>query len=239
MEVTVTSRFCGPPRMGHGGYVAGLFAERITDCVQVTLRKPTPLDTPLELQDREAGKLALLHGEMLIAEAERATLELDVPPPPTLQRAEAAEAGSPSHRGERGVHPICFGCGRERAAGDALRIFVGPCEAHGRSLVAARFRPDAAFASDAGIVPRLYVLAALDCPGAFAFISGDVRAGLLGRITFEAYRDVIAGADHIVTGWQIGTEGRKLYAGTALFDAHGQLCAAARAVWFQPGPGRS
>jgi hypothetical protein len=234
MDIEVSSRFCGPPRSGHGGYVAGLFAERMPGCVQVTLRRPIPLDERLQLVESEGGKLALFAGEALIADAEPAVLELEVPRPPTLEQAVAAEAGSPSHRGERGVHPICFGCGQARTPGDALRIFVGPCEVDGKPLVAGGFRPGASFAGPDGVVPRLYVLAALDCPGAFAFIAGDVRAGLLGRIVFESYREVRADADYIVTGWQVGSEGRKLFAGTALFDARGELCAAARAVWFQP-----
>jgi hypothetical protein len=35
----------------------------------------------------------------------------------------------------------------------------------------------------------------------------------------------------VVIGWTMGSEGRKYYAGTALFDAQRQLCAYAKAVW--------
>jgi hypothetical protein len=110
-------------------------------------------------------------------------------------------------------------------------VFVGACEAHGKRLVAGRFdaRP---FAGPDGRLARKYAVAALDCAGAFAFITDDVRAGLLGRITIDVYRELDAAADCLVIGWQIGSEGRKLFAGTALFDAHGTLCAAARATWF-------
>jgi hypothetical protein len=76
------------------------------------------------------------------------------------------------------------------------------------------------------------VVAALDCPGAFAFIAGGVRAGLLGRIVVERYADVAVGEEHLVTGWQVGTEGRKMFAGTALFGPDGSLRAAAKATWF-------
>ena len=85
------------------------------------------------------------------------------------------------------------------------------------------------------MIARRFVLGALDCPGAFAFIAGGVRAGLLGRIAFTQYKDAPGDRDAIVIGWQIGSEGRKLFAGTALFDEHGELCAAAKATWFQPG----
>lgn len=34
-----------------------------------------------------------------------------------------------------------------------------------------------------------------------------------------------------VTGWRIGVEGKKHFAGTAIFDKDDSLIAAARAVW--------
>ena len=34
-----------------------------------------------------------------------------------------------------------------------------------------------------------------------------------------------------VIGWKLGDEGRKHYAGTAIFDEDGDLCAWARATW--------
>jgi hypothetical protein len=235
MQISVPSRFRGPPRMGHGGYVAGLLAEQLSGPVQVTLRKPTPLDRPLELRSIEGSALALLDGEVVIAEAAKATWELSVPAPPTLAQAVAAEAGSPSHYGEQGVHPVCFGCGRLREPGDALRIFVGPCEVEGQPIVAARFVPDPSLCDASGALAPRYAIAALDCPGAFAFIARGTRAGLLGRIAFTQFAQLPGDRPAIVIGWQIGSEGRKLYAGTALFDEHGHLCAAAKATWFQPG----
>ena len=45
-----------------------------------------------------------------------------------------------------------------------------------------------------------------------------------------------AGTTHVVTGWQIGVDGRKHLAGTALFAPDGVLLAAAHATWFSfPG----
>jgi len=45
------------------------------------------------------------------------------------------------------------------------------------------------------------------------------------------HRGVRAGEPLIVTGWPIGSEGRKHQVGSALHDADGQLVAAARATW--------
>jgi hypothetical protein len=236
MQIEVAGRYAGPPRMGHGGYVAGLFASRTKGALQVTLRRPTPLDTPLDLVELGDGRLELRHHDELVADAEPATLSIDIPRPPTLEQARAAEADSPAHYDGRGVHPTCFGCGNRRDEDDALRIFAGPVEVDGHAQVAAHWRPGDAFAGADGTVDRHWVLAALDCPGAFAFMITGGRAGLLGRIVFDQYGEVRADADHIVTGWQIGGEGRKLFAGTALFDADGDVLAAARATWFQMPP---
>jgi len=219
--------------MGHGGYVAGLLAERsVAAAVQVTLRRPIPLDVALELLEVDDGRLQLRRGDELLVESEPSSLEIDIPSPPSIQAARSAEPGSPSLAEPRGVHPTCFGCGRLRDEGDALRIFAGPLEVDGQAMVAGAWRPGPVLAEPDGGVATRWVLAALDCPGAFAFITGGIGAGLLGRITFEQHAEVRADADHVVVGWQIGNEGRKLFAGTALFDAAGSLLAAARATWF-------
>jgi hypothetical protein len=233
MQIVIPARFAGPPNMGHGGYVAGLFAQRTEGPVQVTLRRPTPLDRPVELVDEGDDRWSLRSGDEIIAESEPSSLQIDVPPSPSVEEARAAEAGSPSFYDDRGVHPTCFGCGNLRGEGDGLRIFVGPIEVDGHRQVAGTWTPTGPFASDDGTVDVQWVLAALDCPGAFAFIADDTRAGLLGRIVFEQFAPVRADTAHVVTGWQAGEDGRKLFAGTALFDEDGTLLAAAKATWFQ------
>ena len=235
MQVIVKASFAGPPNMGHGGYVAGLLVDGLgagEGAVQVTLKRPIPLDTPLDLTTA-GGRAELRNGDEVLAEAEpTAPLlpDLDVPTAPSVADARAAEPGSPSlYDDGRGVHPICFGCGNRRDDDDGLQIFVGPLDVDGRRQVAGTWRPRADRTGDH------WVLAALDCPGAFAFIAEGTRAGLLGRIVYERAAGagpVEAGADHVVTGWQIGSEGRKMFAGTALFTAEGSLVAAARATWF-------
>ena len=234
MQISIPRRFAGPPTMGHGGYVAGLFATRTKGAVQVTLRRPTPLDVDLDLVELEDGRLELRHGDDVVTESQPASFTIDPPKPPTAAAARASAPGSPAFFNERGVHPTCFGCGNVRDEGDALRIFAGPVEVDGRAQVAAAWTPGPAFASPDGTVDTHWVAAALDCPGAFAFIVDDKRAGLLGRILFEQYADVRADDEYVVTGWQIGEDGRKLFAGTALFDDGGALVAAAHATWFGP-----
>lgn len=230
-QIEVTGHHHGPPSMGHGGYVAGLFAVDADGPIQVTLRRPTPLDTPLELVDLGDGRSELRQGDDVVASAEPTSFELDVPTAPSLEEARAAEAGSPSHRDGRGVHGQCFGCGN-RPVGEGLRVFAGPLTVEGRPLVAGTWQPTPAMAGPDGSVEPQWVLAALDCPGAFAFIVDDMRAGLLGRIQFAQHAPVAADAEHVVTGWQVGIDGKKMFAGTAIVDADGTVLATALATWF-------
>jgi hypothetical protein len=237
----VEGKYPGPPNMGHGGYVAGALVDRVGGAlehpVQVTLRRPVPLDTSLDVVAADPGPgVELRRDGELIAEAGRADdptiiTGLDVPPAPSLDAARAATVGSPSlYDDGRGVHPICFGCGNRRADDDGLQVFAGPLEVDGRRQVAGVWRPGRAERTSDG-----WLLAALDCPGAFAFIAEGTRAGLLGRIVFQRLdaTPVDPDAEYVVTGWQVGVDGRKMFAGTGLFDAgSGRCLAAAKATWF-------
>ena len=66
--------FNGPRLSGNGGYVGGVMAERFnrhfgTDgAVEITLRAPIPIETPLQVVSTE-DTLLLKDGEMLVCEA--------------------------------------------------------------------------------------------------------------------------------------------------------------------------
>lgn len=221
----------GPRGIGHGGYVVGLLSTNIRGAAQVTLRKPAPLGVPLDIVLTEHG-WELRNGDDVIAEATSAKLELDVPAPPSVDAARAAQDKSPSRWHERGVHPTCFGCAQFRDDDIGLGIGVGPVHVDGVDLVAATWRPRAEHADADGVVDPHIVVAAIDCPGAMAFIAYEQGAGLLGRMVVEQFGPVVAGTDYIVMAWQIGTDGRKLFAGTALTTADGEVLAASRQTWF-------
>jgi len=224
---------------------------------EVTLRSPVPLDRPLALE-RASERLRVMDGERLIAEAQIASLELSVPEPPSFAEALAVRDSSLALRvgphlllpGERvGVHPICFCCGAELPRDDGLHVYAAPLP--DRQLVAAAWEAPAAFASADGTLPPEIVCTALDCPGQFAWMSGgreprSLRSGsrdrrcdyaqglgnaLLGRMTQRLERPVHAAERCVVIGWTMGQEGRKHYAGTALFNSRLELCAYAKAVW--------
>src|SRR4051812_4715533 len=93
VTVTVSSRFCGPPGSGNGGYTAGLLAEDLDGAVEVTLRRPPPLDRPFTVV-RTVGRVELRDGDDLIAEAVPVALTVHAPPVVGWDDAVAASADS-------------------------------------------------------------------------------------------------------------------------------------------------
>jgi hypothetical protein len=168
-------------------------------------------DGPLELRD----------GEEVVAEAAAAELELDVPDPIAFDEATAAALPE----GDReSVFPECFVCGWARE--DGMRIYPGPVE--GRDVFAATWvpRPE--------LISSQFVWAALDCPGAYSLHFGQRGNPVLGRLAARVEHLPHAGERCVVLGWPLGEDGRKLYAGTALFGEDGRTLGAARATWIVP-----
>ena len=227
--VRIDRRFRGPPDSANGGYFAGLVARELGGSdVVVTLKRPAPLDRDLTVEC-DGDSAALFDGENQLALAERAPVEIEVREPPSFGEAHDAESrysGLKSH-----IYPGCFVCGPDRTAGDGWRIFAGSV---GPDQVAATWTPDPEFAGEDGALRCEFVWAALDCPGYFA-VEKAAGLALLGRIGVRIARPVPCGEPLIVTGWGQGSEGRKHRAGTALFDRHGSLRAAASQTWVSLG----
>jgi hypothetical protein len=223
--VVIASRFRGPPNSGNGGYACGLLAEFVDGIAEVTLRKPPPLDVPLSVESNGATKMR--HESALVGEARPTELDFEIPEPPSFEEAQACVeryVGFRSH-----PFPTCFTCGPERAAGDGLRIFPGRLE--GRPLVAAPWQPHAADAGDDGFVRRPILWAAIDCPGYFGTAGERMELAVLGRMAAEVRGDVPVGERCVVIGWSRGIDGRKRFAGSALFNARGELLGRAAQTW--------
>jgi hypothetical protein len=227
VEIVIDPRFNGPPGSGNGGYTCGLVARHAGEPVEVTLRLPPPLGRPLAVTVGD-GRTVVHDGDALVAEAVPAAVELELPDPIGLDEAREAAARYPGFA--QHAFPTCFVCGPDRS--DGLRIFAGPVEA--RELVAAPWRPDPSLAAEDGTVADEFVWAALDCPGAFAVGFSERGETVLGRLAARIGRAPAAGEPCVVVGWPLGEEGRKLYAGTALFSTAGDVYAVARATWIVP-----
>jgi hypothetical protein len=59
---------------------------------------------------------------------------------------------------------------------------------------------------------------------------------VLGRLAARVDAPVRVGDPYVVVGWRIAVEGRKLLAGSALYEANGGPVAVARATWVQLAP---
>jgi hypothetical protein len=240
-SLIIPARFRGPPNSGNGGYVAGavaeLFAAGPDEAVEVTLRAPIPLDTPMRVERADDDHLRVVLGEVLIVEAARTPLELAVPAPPSFDSALAARPQSPSFYhgvnplipGGTGFHPICACCGADVPADEGLHVYAAPVP--GFDGVAAAWRPHPHLIGADGLLPTAIVWTALDCPGQFAYMARGIRTGLLGRMTGRILQPVRGDGDLVIIGWCLEIEGRKHFAGTALFDGDGALCAYARQTW--------
>ncbi len=61
--------------------MCGVVAGFISGAAEVTLRRPPPLDRPLEVQRLERSGVVLRDGETVIAEGAPAAVEMEIPQP--------------------------------------------------------------------------------------------------------------------------------------------------------------
>lgn len=229
-EITIPSRFNGPPLSANGGYSCGLLAAFIDGPARVRLHVPPPLDHELRVVAVGNGRVEMYDGEILVGSGEPALESIQPPAAPSL--AQAADAAA-RYLGRCG-HPLgtCFVCGPDRPGRDGLELFTGPVGDW--SLLACTWRPAADLLDDSGHVRPEFVWAALDCPGYFAAIGSDLRLALLGELYADLRYPVPGGEPLVVFSWPIGEDGRKLYAGAALATGDGKVLACSRSIWILP-----
>ena len=225
----VPSRFNGPPSSGNGGWTAALLGKHVGSEVEITLKRPIPMDRDIEVVCR--GDVATLEsaGEE-IALARPTELDVDIPDAVSFTRAAEARASFAGYA--KHPFPGCFVCGTGRCCGDGMCLFTGPIDT---GIVASSWVPEAEFVTEDGTIAPELIAAALDCPGAWALIDRYGIAGpfVLGRMSYRLERPVYAGERYVVQGWALGREGRKSHCGTAVYDAEGNVCAAAAATWIE------
>ena len=218
MELTIARRFRGPRESGNGGYTCGRVAALLGDGpAEVTLLLPPPLDRPLRVERRDGG-VAVLDGDAVVAEARPDDVEVEAPAPPSFdgRGARGAAGGRPGEPvpGVLRVRPRARA--RRRAAHlrraarrprrrhvDAGASSAGPSSSGPRSTAPAR-------------TARARPAAARRCSAASP--PGSTRCP-------------VPGEPCVVVGWPLGEDGRKLFAGTALYGEGGRLLGVARATW--------
>ena len=211
-NVTIDRRFRGPEGSANGGYAAGLLAAFVDGPAEVTLRLPPPLERPLAVE-RDGGRLLLLDGEAARgrggsrrrrARAARARLAGTRPP---RRAAGACAFEADTFRG-------CFSCGQLRDDGDGLRIFPGRSKA-GDPVAAPWVAREASVPRSSGRRSTAPAPTRVSAQG-----RGET---VLGRMAARIERLPDEGERCVVIGWPRGEDGRKLYAGTALWTAEGEL----------------
>jgi acyl-coenzyme A thioesterase PaaI-like protein len=204
----------GPPGTANGGVVAGRLAAYVGAPVcEVTLRRPPPLGRDLRVE-AAGGQARLWEGDRLVAEAVPSTVDLEAPAP--VPAAVAAAAHDP---GAAPMFASCFVCGVDREPPDGLGVRLGVVR---EGVSAGVWTP-----ADADPV---MVWAALDCPGGWAEQTPE-RPLLTGRMAVDVRGSLRVGEPHVVTGWTVAREGRKVLTGSALHDPDGALVALGRATW--------
>ena len=99
-NITIDRRYRGPLQSANGGYAAGRLAAFVDGPAEVTLRLPPPLDRPLAIA-ADDGRVLLLDGEAVVAEAEARVPELE--PPLGLARGGRGCGHPPRPHGGGGV----------------------------------------------------------------------------------------------------------------------------------------
>jgi hypothetical protein len=135
--------------------------------------------------------------------------------------------------------PTCFACGPDRAEGDGLRIFPGKVA---DERVASLWLPHENFAELGDLLdPELQRVgigtawAALDCVGGWA---GDMeeRKMVLGQMTAQIDALPVVGEPHVVVGRSRGSQGRKTFTSSTLYDSDGRVVARAEHTWIAIDP---
>jgi len=208
-------------------------ASFLEGAAEVSLRRPVPLDTPLDVVRENDDSVRVLDGEALVVDA-RSAPELDVEVPAPVSPHEASLATANYRGRSEGLFSRCFVCGRARE--DAFGVFAGAVE--GRQLVASPWTPPSWTADAAGRVLPEFVWAVLDCPTYFAlYMNGELPTSVLARLTARIDGPVVAGDEHVVIAWPIETDGRKRHAGSAVLSPDGEALAVARALLIEPREG--
>ncbi|MBX6383317.1 MAG: hypothetical protein IRZ07_10170 [Microbispora sp.] len=240
--LTVPKRFRGPEGTANGGWIAGTLAGTLTgggydSPVEVTLRRPVPLETALPVE-HVGNAVVLGQDDRHLVEAIPVAETLTPPPFVPFTEAARAEAGFPGRFG----HAIagCFACGL-REPGDGLRIFPGPVRdpEDGGELVAAGWRVPLNVTDEQGVVPDSIVWAALDCASGWAHYRSfpprePIQPPLLGRLTGQVFRRVYPMGRYSVVARAESRDGRKLFGTSAVYEVDGTLVAAAKATWILP-----
>lgn len=200
-ELVIEERYCGPSDSGNGGYVCGLVAGILGRAAEVTLRRPPPIGRTLLVRQSDAGGVALLDSAEVVATGLPARVEVEVPEAVGLRDAVEARPTIPWLR--------------PASLPEVLRLWTGA----GRGRRPPHLSRSGGWSPGSrGAIRPEFLWAALDCPGGFANGFPETTM-VLGRLAMQLVRPIEPGTESVVVGWSEAVEGRKHFAGTAMFAA--------------------
>jgi hypothetical protein len=211
-----------------------MLAAHLDGRVSVSLRRPVPLDTELEVRVERDEARAYVDDELVIEAVAASPLATWDAPSVGVEEARAAAARFTSPA--EGTFDHCFVCGRARHE-DGFGVFLGPVE--GTDLLAAPWTPPAWSADDDGVVLPEFVWSALDCPGYFATFGSGGELAFLARQQSELLAPIRAGVEYVAVGRPLGRDGRKGFAATAILDPDGTVLAQSEQLLIAPREGMS
>jgi hypothetical protein len=231
----IPERFNGPPATANGGFACGAVARHVAGPAEVTLRRPPPVGTPLEVTADALGRVIVHDGDALVAHAGPADLSgLRPPVLPTIAQAREAMRDHPGF-GRRHLLSDCFVCGPERR--DGLGLHFGPMPGWPK-LNAALLVGDATLPHHGDTLADEIAWSALDCVSHTPELSRAPQPSLLAAMAAEVLEPLRLGEPIVAVGWPLETEGRRHRAASALLDGDGRLLARARTLWIRlRGPG--
>lgn len=237
-EIVVPRQFRGPPVTANGGYICGILSNAVGGRGSAMLRSGVPLDVPVTLVPTEDGGVSLTNAEGLVLGMAKPFEPGALPEPPAPPSLEVALASQQASRfAEKSLHRGCFSCCVEREAGEGLGVHVGQIAGAAEGYGAGVWTPHANFADPDGTVPDEITWAALDCPGSMAWwLKTESHVGLLGTMAGEVLKKPKVGETYIVVAWAEKVEGRKHFAGVALYDQSGELMARGGQIWIGRPP---
>ncbi|MDO8411940.1 MAG: hypothetical protein Q7S93_17955 [Phenylobacterium sp.] len=232
-EILVPRQFRGPPVTANGGYICGVLAKAVGGKGSAMLRAGVPLDTPVQLVAGDDGSVSALNAEGQVLGLAKVATDDQIPPPPPSPGIEAARrAAAASPFATRSLHRGCFSCCIEREQGEGLGVHVGQLPDAEPGVCAGLWVPHANFAGPDGTMPDEITWGALDCSGSMAWwIKTGSPVGLLGTMAGEVLKAPKAGETYVVVAWARESEGRKFFAGVALYDAAGEVVARSGQIW--------
>lgn len=243
-EISIDTKYCGPPDVANGGYLAGRLAsyfERsgVNKSISVSLRAATPLNTRLNIVEKaqDTGKvLQLMEGQTQLAIANETQFVIHKPECPVQEQIASVRmrcAGYANH-----PFPACFVCGPERPLGDGLAIYPGPVAPKTPSdfpgSVVAEWALLDTLKDHQGQVKTEFVWAAMDCISAFAILEPPEHQHLtpmvLGKLSVNREQELVGDRAYVMA-WPGKVDGRKAFANSAVFNQQQQCIAVGQALW--------